>query len=581
MRKKGKKAISSSKTNLKVRMVLVSLLFLGYGSILIGRLIYLQIYKHEEYLAQSEKQYKKTVEIATGRGNIFDRNGNPLAINIDVESVFVNPKDILDRRNTIQVLSSTLNLKPKYISKKIKSNKQFVWIQRKCDLNRTEKLKQLGLEGVGFFKESKRFYPKRQLAASTLGFVGLDNQGLAGVEHYQHALLKGTIIRQLVEKDARGRYLPKRGWGDPLYSQNKDIVLTIDEVIQFIAEQELKNQVKLYGAKKGLAVVMNPNNGELLAMATLPEFNPNHYSAYPKDNWRNDIVSGAFEPGSIFKPILASAALEEGLAKSNDIFFCENGQYRLGNTVIGEAANHKFGWLTLKNIIAKSSNIGAIKIAQELGEKNFYSYLTKFGFGKKLGIDLPGEATGTLRPLKKWSKLSLASVSFGQEISTTPLQMIAAISTIANGGYLVRPYVTKTILKSGKPWKSKSFEKIYRVLSEETSQQMIDVLQTVVSEGTGKKASIKGFKVAGKTGTAQKIDPATKGYSKTAYVASFIGFVPANKPKLAILVMIDEPQKSHWGGEVAAPVFREIARKTLRYLNIPSSNDRVIVANRA
>ena len=462
----------------------------------------------------------------------------------------------------------------------MKSNRHFVWIKRKSEMNAVEKLKQLDLAGVGFIAEAKRYYPKRKLAASTLGFVGLDNQGLAGVEHFHHAVLKGNPQRSVLEKDARGRFLWTTAYAQEINKGKRDVVLTLDEVIQFIAERELKQQVREYQAKSGLAIVMDPYTGAIYALASAPEFNPNNYAAYPKHFWRNDAVASAYEPGSIFKPIVAAATLEEGLAGPNDIFFCENGSFKVGKSRIGEASDHQFGWLTLRNIIAKSSNIGAIKIAQELGKTRFYDYMQKFGFGGKLGVDLPGEASGSLQSLPQWSGLSLASMSFGHEIAVTPIQMVSAVAAIANGGVLIRPRMTQAILKNGTVEKTFEPEVIQTVLSEETSRQMINILKSVVKTGTGAKAAIPGFEVAGKTGTAQKIDPATQSYSKTKYLASFIGFVPADAPRLVILVMIDEPQKSYWGGEVAAPVFQKIARKTLRYLHIPSSLDRVFVLDR-
>lgn len=579
MRITKNKSTSSNTQGLKNRILFIAgfLVFLSAG--LLARLAYLQIIQHDQLVAQSEKQYARTVEIFTGRGNIYDRLMNPLATNVEVESVYINPQSILDKDPTARVLAAALHLDFKEVRRKIDSPKHFVWIKRKSDLDEIEKLEQLGLAGVGFITESKRFYPKRELAASTLGFVGMDNQGLAGIEHFHQDRLKGTLRRQVMEKDARGRILLTHGGKTP--SRSHDVVLTLDEVIQYIAERELKHQVREYGAKSGLAVVMAPATGEIYALATTPVFNPNHYSAYPPRTWQNIAVSNAYEPGSIFKPIVVAAALEEGIAQPNDIFFCENGTFELGDAKIGEAAGHKFGWLTLEDIVVKSSNIGAIKVAQELGEKRFFSYIQKFGFGKKLGIDLPGEATGRLRGLAQWSGLSLASISFGHEISATPIQMVAAIGAIANGGNLMRPHLTRAIMKNGVLVKNYPPEKIHRVLSKNTSRQMTDILKSVVQRGTGRRAAIPGFEVAGKTGTAQKIDPETHSYSKTAFIASFIGFVPADDPKLVILVMIDEPKKSYWGGEVAAPVFRNIARQSLRYLNIPSNLERVFTLNQA
>ncbi|MCH8932489.1 MAG: penicillin-binding protein 2 [Nitrospinae bacterium] len=565
----------------KSRLALVSLVLSAAGLVLVGRLVHLQIIQHDRLAAQSDKQFLRTVEITSGRGNIYDRNRNQLATNIRVESVYADPKSVAEKTATARILARVLKLNPQAVLKKLKSNRHFVWIKRKSELNAVEKLKQLDLVGVGFIAETKRYYPKRKLAASTLGFVGLDNQGLAGIEHFHHAVLKGRVQRTVLEKDARGRFLWTTANAQDLNPGKQDVVLALDEVIQFIAERELNRQVKEYRAKSGLAIVMDPFSGAVYAMASAPEFNPNNYAAYPPHIWRNDAVASAFEPGSIFKPIVAAASLEEGLAGPDDIFFCENGSYQIGKSRISEASNHQFGWLTLRNIIAKSSNIGAIKIAQRLGNRRFYDYIRKFGFGRRLGVDLPGEASGTLRSIRQWSGLSLASISFGHEISVTPIQMVSAIAAIANGGVLIRPRLTQAILKNGVLDRTFEPEALQTVLSEETSRQMINILKSVVKTGTGAKAAIPGFEVAGKTGTAQKIDPKTQTYSKTKYLASFVGFVPADAPRLVILVMIDEPQKTYWGGEVAAPVFQRIARKTLRYLHIPSSLDRVFVLDRA
>ncbi len=581
MRKSPSQSHRTSVQAVKSRLALVSLILCAAGLVLVGRLVQLQIIQHDRLAAQSDKQYLRTVEITSGRGNIYDRNRNQLATNIRVESVYADPKSVLEKTTTARILARVLELNPQAVLKKLKSNRHFVWIKRKSELNAVETLKQLDLVGVGFIAETKRYYPKRKLAASTLGFVGLDNQGLAGVEHFHHAVLKGRVQRTVLEKDARGRFLWTTANAQELNQGKQDVVLALDEVIQFIAERELNRQVKEYRAKSGLAIVMDPFTGAVYALASAPEFNPNNYAAYPPHIWRNDAVASAYEPGSIFKPIVAAASLEEGLTGPDDIFFCENGSYQIGKSRIGEASNHQFGWLTLRNIIAKSSNIGAIKIAQRLGNRRFYDYIRKFGFGGRLGVDLPGEASGTLRSIRQWSGLSLASMSFGHEISVTPIQMVSAIAAIANGGVLIRPRLTQAILKNGVLDRTFEPEGIQTVLSEETSRQMINILKSVVKTGTGAKAAIPGFEVAGKTGTAQKIDPKTQTYSKTKYIASFVGFVPADAPRLVILVMIDEPQKLYWGGEVAAPVFQKIARKTLRYLHIPSSLDRVFVLDRA
>lgn len=566
---------------LRTRLIILSALLFLYGGALAARLFYLQILQHENLTAQAEKQYLSATKIYYGRGEILDRNLNALATNIEVESVYVNPLDVENKRRTAQLIASSLNMDFKKVLQKVSSRKHFVWIKRKCSPREVENLKELDLPGVGFMEEHRRFYPKRELAAHAIGFVGLDNQGLAGVERFQHSTLKGTTSMVFTEKDARGRQIRFTEGFDLRKPKSLDVVLTLDEVIQFITEYHLKEQVQKHSAKAGMAIVMNPHTGEIYSMVSVPLYNPNNYSVYAANNWTNSIISSSFEPGSIFKPIVAAAAIDAGKAIPNDVFFCENGAYKIGKVSIGEASGHKFGWLTLSDIIAKSSNIGAIKIGQELGASAFYSYMKKFGFGEKLEVDLPGESRGKLRDVSQWSNISLASLSFGHEIGVTPLQMIAAISAIANGGNLMRPHITKAILRDGKVVKQYQPEVINRVISENTSRLMIDVLKNVVKEGTGTRASVTGFDAAGKTGTAQKMDPSTHTYSKTAYLSSFIGFVPADSPKLAILVMIDEPRNGYYGGEVAAPVFRQIAKEALRYLNVPSSEERVFILDRA
>ena len=330
-----------------------------------------------------------------------------------------------------------------------------------------------------------------------------------------------------------------------------------------------------------MAVVMDPHTGEIYAMANVPQFNPNHYGAFSRTAWKNNIVASSYEPGSIFKPIVAAAALDKGLARPQDIYFCENGDLKIGKAHIGEASEHKFGWLTMRDIIAKSSNIGVIKIAQQVGKKPFYEYIRKFGFGEKSGLSLPGESAGQLKDQKKWTEMSLASISFGHEIAVTPIQMVSAMAAIANGGNLMAPHITKALIKDGKVVEQFKPKKIRRVISEKTSLQMVEILKSVVKSGTGKKADLEGFDVAGKTGTAQKYNMETQSYSKTEFISSFIGFAPADSPRLVILVMIDNPKGLHWGSVVAAPVFQQIAKKALRYLNVPSSKERVFILDRA
>lgn len=581
MRKRSSAKSKDFYSALKIRLIVIFCFFTLFGGGLTARLFFLQIVNNEELALRSAKQYTSSEKIFYGRGTIFDRNQNELAMNIEVESVSIIPSDIENKQRTAELLASHLHVAPKTIRKKLASRKDFEWIKRKCNLQEVEKLRALNLPGVRFISEQKRFYPKRELAANIMGFVGLDNQGLSGIEHHHHSLLKGTTLRRLMEKDARGKYIRSVSLAGKKKSSSHDVVLTIDEVIQFITEHHLKKQVEKFQAESGLAIVMNPFTGEVYAMANVPQFNPNNYLAYPRHQWNNPVVSSSFEPGSIFKPLIAAAAIDSGLAKPRDLFFCENGKIRIGKVDIGEAANHRFGWLSLEDIISKSSNIGAIKIAQQLGEQKLHKYIKKFGFGARTGIDLPGESSGQLKPVSKWSGLSLASISFGHEIGVTPIQMAVAMSVIANGGNLVSPRVTKAILKNDTVEESFEPKVRRRVISEKASRQMVEILKKTVKHGTGIPAAVAGFEAAGKTGTAQQIDPESGTYSKSDYLSSFIGFSPADAPQLVVLVMINKPQGSYWGGEVAGPVFSQISKEVLRYLNVPSKDERVYFLNRA
>ena len=561
--------------------MIISVLFFLFIAALIARLASLQIIQHEALLKKSEKQYVGTVETQFGRGVIYDRNMNELAQNVEVESVYVTPSEILNRKIAARILSGALKLDQREVYKKISSKRDFVWIKRKCDLKGIARLRQANLPGIGFLPEQKRFYPKRELAANVLGFVGMDNQGLAGIEHAHQSKLKGNTLRRVTERDARGRNIqPLEGLRES-NRKSHDIVLTLDEVIQFTTEYHLKKQVERFKADSGMAVVMNPHTGEIYAMANVPQFNPNHFGAFSPQAWKNNIVASSYEPGSIFKPIVAAAALDKKLARPQDIYFCENGNLKIGRAHIGEASDHKFGWLTMRDIIAKSSNIGAVKIAQQVGKKPFYNYIRKFGFGEKSGLSLPGESAGQLKDQKNWNSLSLASISFGHEIAVTPIQMISALAAIANGGNLMEPRIIKALIKDGQIVEQFKPKRIRRVISEQASLQMIEILRSVVKNGTGKKAALEGFDLAGKTGTAQKYNMATQSYSSTEFISSFIGFAPADSPRLVVLVMIDNPKGLHWGSVVAAPVFQKITKKALRYLNIPSSKERVFILDRA
>ena len=579
----NKKPKSSSFRNVvKVRLIFVSSLLLLFAVSLIARLANLQITQHKTLLAKSEKQpHHGNLKTYFGRGTIFDRNGNELATNLVVESVFVVPQEVRDRKYTSKVLASALGQNYDRVYKEVSSNKQFAWIKRKASTDEIIHLKKAALSGVRFRSEQKRFYPKRELAANVIGFVGTDDYGLAGIEQTYQGKLKGMVYSQPIKQDGRGRNIQNLGSLSRSNLGNYDLMLTLDEVIQFTAEYHLTKQVERYKADSGMAVVMNPNSGEIYAMANVPQFNPNNYNKFTPETRKNNTVVSSYEPGSIFKPIVAAAALDNGIAQPHDKFFCENGSFKIGGRNIGEASNHKYGSLSMQEIIAKSSNIGAIKIAQKLGKDSFYEYIRKFGFGEKTSIRLPGVSSGLLGKRKNWNERSLASISFGQEIAVTPLQMVVALSAIANGGTLMEPHIAKALMRDGKIIKEIKPKKIRRVISEKTSRQMMEILKFVVENGTGKKAAIDGFEVAGKTGTAQKYIAETQSYSKTEFISSFIGYAPADNPRLAILVMIDNPKGRHWGGVVAAPVFVKIVEKSLRHLNVTSRKERIFILDRA
>ena len=579
----NKKPKSRSFRNVvKVRLIVVSSLLLLFAVSLIARLANLQITQHKTLLAKSEKQpHHGNLKTYFGRGTIFDRNGNELATNLVVESVFVVPQEVRDRKYTSRVLASALGQNYDRVYKEVSSNKQFAWIKRKASTDEIIHLKKAALSGVRFRSEQKRFYPKRELAANVIGFVGTDDYGLAGIEQTYQGKLKGMVYSQPIKQDGRGRNIQNLGSLSRSNLGNYDLMLTLDEVIQFTAEYHLTKQVERYKADSGMAVVMNPNSGEIYAMANVPQFNPNNYNKFTPETRKNNTVVSSYEPGSIFKPIVAAAALDNGIAQPHDKFFCENGSFKIGGRNIGEAENHEYGSLSMQQIIAKSSNIGAIKIAQKLGKDSFYEYIRKFGFGEKTSIRLPGVSSGLLGKRKNWNERSLASISFGQEIAVTPLQMVVALSAIANGGTLMEPHIAKALMRDGKIIKEIKPKKIRRVISEKTSRQMMEILKFVVENGTGKKAAIDGFEVAGKTGTAQKYITETQSYSKTEFISSFIGYAPADNPRLAILVMIDNPKGRHWGGVVAAPVFVKIAEKSLRHLNVTSSKERIFILDRA
>jgi cell division protein FtsI (penicillin-binding protein 3) len=566
-----RKSINWTKARICAVFVLLFLCF----PILFMRIIQLQLMKTDELSRIASKQHQSIIALTPKRGTIYDAKGNTLAKSVDVNSVYARPCDVKNPSQTARKLADMLDLDKGALAKKLKTEKNFIWVKRKVTPRETAHIKESALKGIYFLKESRRFYPQRSdphshyLAAHLVGFVGIDSKGLEGIEAKYDAALSANTTRLILGKDAFGREIITEVPIPGKSPENYSLYLTIDTYIQHVVEMELKKAVEAKGAKKGMAIVMDPTTGKVLAMANYPSFNPNRFWDYPPNRWRNRVVTDMFEPGSVFKVFLASAALEEKVAKKHDIFFCENGSYTISGKRIRDVKKH--GWLSLEHIIKYSSNIGAAKIAQRMGKEKFYTHIMNFGFGHETGIDLPGEANGIVRPPKNWSGVALGNIAFGQGIAVTSIQLITAISAIANGGQLLRPYVVDRVADSkGNAVRQFHPVIIRRVLSKETAETMTSILRRVVEEGgTGTKAALPHYDVAGKTGTAQKVDRTAGGYSEDRFISSFVGYGPSSQPRLVILVVIDEPQGIPYGGTVAGPVFKNIAERSLTHLNIP------------
>jgi len=556
-----------------------ALVAIGFAGVIV-RLCALQVVEATELSKRAERQHEKSVTLEGERGTIFDRKGRILATNVEVPSLYAIPSLISNPRAVGSELARVLQSDSRSILKRLDGNKNFVWVERKVSPAVAQSVMELGIDGVGVLNESQRFYPKRNLMGHLLGFAGVDNQGLEGIERAYNKLLQGEKGWAVVERDAFGHPIFQKGLDYFAPSRGKDMVLTIDEVIQHIAETELDAVMEQTSADDASVIVMDPKTGEILAMAVRPEFNPNRVESQHPELWRNRAVTDAYEPGSTFKIITASAALEEHVANPDDIFYCEEGRMVIAGGVIRD--HEKEGYLTFREVIQKSSNIGMIKIATRMNEARLYQYIRAFGIGEKSGIDLDGESPGTIKEPRYWSGRSMASIAIGQEVAVTPLQIVTAVSSIANGGMLMRPHLVSEIRDAnGHVVQAFSPEVRRHTVSPETAGRMMNILEGTVSKrGTGEKATIPGYRVAGKTGTAQKIDPVTKQYSMRDTVSSFVGIVPAEDPRIVVLVVVDSPKGLAWGGTVAAPVFRNIAEQVLRYLGVPPrSQERIVLTS--
>jgi len=536
------------------------------------RLAVLQGLQHTRLRDLAERQYSRQITLHPERGRILDRHGRVLATSVPVPSVYVIPQDIDDSDAVAVKLAEALGQPLATVQDQLSAVSTFVWLARQLPPEVGERVQKLNLRGVQVLQETRRFYPKRHLAGQVLGFVGVDGAGLGGLEHLYNRELTGTPGQVTLQRDATGRTLQVMA-GDPSdQPRGADLYLTLDERLQYIAEKEIAARVQETQARSGLVVIMHPPTGDILALASYPFFNPNDFQDPKQRVWqRNRAVTDPVEPGSTFKLVAASAALEENVARVTDMFHCENGfVVRSGRRL---RDHHPYGLLSFVQVIEKSSNIGTAKIAGRLSDDQLYTYIRRFGFGEKSLVNLPGEEDGMIRPPKKWTKPTHDSLAFGQEVTVTPLQLLTAYAAMANGGWLMRPRVVEHIVQS-EEFQFFAPHARNRVLSPSTLERMNEILVGVVERGTGKQAAVEGYTVAGKTGTAQKVEHGT--YSHSKVLASFVGYVPAEAPQLAIVVMVDEPRLAKWGGEAAAPVFKRVAQQALYYLQVPSQQAQTI-----
>jgi cell division protein FtsI/penicillin-binding protein 2 len=549
----------------RTRIIVVAALAAIWTGAVFGRLAYLQLFRYSEYYSRAQHQQRLIVDVGASRAEIFDRNMNPLAMSVPVDSAFAVPSEIADPDMVARLIGKVLEVPADDIATKIASSHSFAWIARKLPPEKADRIAALNLRGIYFQREGGRFYPKRELAAHVLGYVDIDEKGLGGIEYSLDDSIRSKPGKMLILADAHRRWYDSN---DKAPDTGTSVVLTLDEKIQYIAEKELAQAMHETGAKTGTVIVENPNSGELLAVANWPTFNPNAAKDSPPDARVDRAASSLYEPGSVFKIVTLSAAIDQGVTNPDEVVDCQNGAiYIAGHRI----RDHKaYGLLTVSQILAYSSDVGAIKVGLRLGAPKFYDYIRDFGFGQPTGVDLPGESRGKLRRLENWTPVSVGSISMGQEVGVTPLQMISAVSAMANGGLIVRPHVIREFRHGNQITEPAEAQQLpRRVIKETTAASMRRMLEGVVLEGTGKKAKLDGYTSAGKTGTAQKYDPDTGRYSTHDLIASFVGFAPLNTPAITIYVQLDSPAGAHEGGQVGAPVFKRVAQQVLEYLDVP------------
>jgi cell division protein FtsI (penicillin-binding protein 3) len=553
----------------RIRLTMVTVVFSLLTVAVIARSTYLQVFLHQDLTERAVAQYQKQVYLAPSRGMIYDRRGREMAVNVDTYSVYAVPGAIKEKSRAAGRLAATLDVSAAKLEGSLANRRGFMWIKRQVTPTEARAVKEMGIEGLGLYTESRRFYPHRDLASQVIGFAGVDSQGLEGIEYQYDRHLKGNAGWLMVQRDALDRPVFVDRYQDDPENRGEDLTLTIDRNIQFFAQEEIRRAVEEAGAKEGMVIVMDPVSGEILAMAQAGYFNPNRAASRDEETRRNICLTHLFEPGSTMKPFILATALEEGTATLNSVFNCGNGSITIYGKTIEDV--HPYGALTAREIIAKSSNVGAIRIGQTLKRERLHQGLSAFGFGRPTGVDLPGESRGILHPPSQWSGMSQPALSFGHEIGVTPLQMTVAYAAIASGGMLTPPSVVRSLTRDGRTEVPKR-EAARRVISSKTAADLRDALRQAVTDGTAKAAAIPGYTVAGKTGTAKKVDAAAGGYASGKYLSSFVGFVPAHDPAVVILVMVDEPVGAYYGGSVAAPVFARAGERILHYLAVPPDN---------
>ena len=565
--RENQQSVAVGRQAMERRLAIVAAIGLLWGLAVFARLAYLQLFRHGDYLARAQRQQQRTIEITPKRGAIYDRNMRPLAMSLEVDSAFAIPSELGENKAlAAKLLSGVLGIPRDVLEAKFTAAGTFVWVSRKLPPGKAEAVAALNLKGIYLQKENQRFYPKRDLAAHVLGYVDIDEKGQAGIERELEGMVRGQSEKIVVMADARQRWFDGRA---AKMERGASVVLTLDEKVQYIAERELASAIAKTQAMAGSVVVLDPNNGEILAMANWPKFNPNAAGDASGEMRMNRAVSIAYEPGSTFKLITLAAAFDQGITRPDEVFDCENGAvYVAGHRI----RDHKpFGLLSVSEILAKSSDVGAIKIALRLGAPKFYEYIRAFGFGTHTGVDLPSESRGILQHVENWRPLSIGSISMGQEVGVTPIQLASAVSAIASGGLLHRPHVVRELRRGEQPLPMPAElapAEPKRVIRPETAATLRRLMEGVILSGTGTLARLDGWTAAGKTGSAQKIDLDTGRYSPTQLIASFTGFAPINNPALTVLVSLDSPVGLHEGGQVAAPVFKRIAEQVLSYLNV-------------